>query len=560
MMVMSKTNALKDNLSAVKARKVRAVLAEQHPRIDYLLDKIDHIIKQPITIAVMGDFSAGKSSFLNQLLGIDTLPVSVLPKTATLTRLIYGVDPCVEIEYNYDGLVTVEKHSGYDVFNDLQRASKINNSLFQQEIERIREIRVFVNNPILTKFHLLDTPGFNHDEAMDQKSLGALGNADLVFWIADYNQLGKKTEFEKLKLIKEHVPLYLIINKGDVHVSGSENYKNTIVEISNGLKSNEFIKFFQSEEIFLISCNSTDKFWDGIFQQFLARISELILNADLKISLDLIESQSTLLQKSLETELILYKQLQQRISVFEDKNNIETIFLNKKKELDSRLQQSLYNLRDSLNKHYKKCAELNTDEIFSANSFAAEYLIQDLYNKFVVLQNDYSAYFNKWVQIYRQDLLNAFGGFFGLLPEHHHFLRGRINKLIAYYGLEEESDPDIKQYYLPATDRTIKVLDQVGIRQFNAKTVITSMAQRLNWKLEFQVLTDGILDLNEEPKNMPFSRYVQLTVDDSIKADYLADLNGIIKNSIVNGIFKDLNTLCELSDRQISNALLILEE
>lgn len=560
MTAISKTHALKDNLSAVKARKVRSVLAEQHPRIDYFLDKIDRIIKQPITIAVMGEFSAGKSSFLNQLLGIDTLPVSVLPKTATITRLTYGVDPCVEIEYNFDGVVTIEKHSGYDVFNDLQRASKINNSLFQQEIERIREIRIFVNNPILSKFHLLDTPGFNHDEAMDQKSLGALENADLVFWIADYNQLGKKTEFEKLVLIKEHVPLYLIVNKGDVHVSGSENYKNTVVEISNGFKSNEFIKFFESDEIFLISCNTSDKFWDGIFQQFLARISELILNADLKISLDLIESQSTQLQKSLETELILYKQLQQRISVFEDKNNIETIFFNKNKELDGRLQQSLNNLMDSLHKHYKKCAQLNTDEIFSANSFVAEFLIQDLYNKFVVLQNDYSDYFNQWVQSYRQDLLNAFGEFFGLLPDHHHFLRARINKLIAYYGLEEESGTDTKQYYLSATDRTIKVLDQVGISLFNAKSVITSTAQRLNWKLEFQVLTDGILNLNEGPKNMPFSRYVQLTVNDSIKADYLAHLNDIIKNGTVNDIFKDLNTLCELADTQISNALLILEE
>ena len=41
MTAISKTHALKDNLSAVKARKVRSVLAEQHPRIDYFLDKID---------------------------------------------------------------------------------------------------------------------------------------------------------------------------------------------------------------------------------------------------------------------------------------------------------------------------------------------------------------------------------------------------------------------------------------------------------------------------------------------------------------------------------------
>lgn len=555
---MTKTHLLKDNLSIVKARKVRALLVGQHPKIDILLDKLDHIITQPITIAVMGEFSAGKSSFLNRLLGIETLPVSVLPKTATLTRLVYGFEPCIEIEYYFNNEVI--KHVGYDVFSELQRAAKINNPVFQQELEGIREIRVFVNNPILNRFHLLDTPGFNHDDAMDEKSINAIESADLIFWLADYNQLGKQTEFEKLTLLKEQSPIYLIINKGDVNVSGSEAYQNTVTEISGELLKSGFIDFFQSDEIFLISCKATDQFWDGIFQQFLARISEVFLNADLKISLDLIDSQSKQLHKSLETELVLYKQLQQRILVFEDKNNIETIFLNKNKELDSRLQQSLNNLMDSLHKHYKKCAQLNTDEIFSANSFVAEFLIQDLYNKFVVLQNDYSAYFNQWLQSYRQDLLDAFGGFFGLLSEHHHFLRARISKLMAYYSLEEESGTDVKQYYLPGTDRTIKVLDQVGISLFNAKSVITSTAQRLNWKLEFQVLTDGILNLNEGPKNMPFSRYVQLTVNDSIKADYLAHLNDIIKNGTVNDIFKDLNTLCELADTQISNALLILEE
>ncbi|MEI6268449.1 MAG: dynamin family protein [Methylococcaceae bacterium] len=560
MTIMSKTHALKDNLSAVKARKVRSALAEQHPKIDQLLDKIDHIITQPITIAVMGEFSAGKSSFLNRLLGIDTLPISVLPKTATLTRLVYGVEPYIEIEYNFDGVVTIVKHPNYDVFSELQRASKINNSLFQQELERICEIRVFVNNPILTKFHLLDTPGFNHDAAMDEKSLEALENADLVFWIADYNQLGKKTEFEKLELIKEKVPLYLIVNKGDVHVSGSAAYKNTVAEICSGMKENKFINFFQSDEIFLISSKVTDQFWDGIFQQFLARISELILNADLKISLDLVVDQSKLLQKSLETELVLYKQLQQRINLFIDQNNIDNISSKEQAELEKSVIPPLYELRKSLYRHYQKCAEMNTDKIFSANMFATEYLIKELYNHFSALQNDYSLYFNQWVQGYRLRVLNAFGEFFGLLPEHHHSLRDRIDKIIAYYGLEQELGAATKQYYLPATDRTIKVLDQMGIRLFNTEPGITAAAHKSNWKLEFQVLTDGILKVNEAPKNMPFSRYVQLAVDDSIVEDYLANLNDIVTNSLINSVVNDINTICTQADRQISEALVILEE
>ncbi len=555
---MTKTHLLKDNLTIVNARKVRALLIGQHPNIDILLDKLDHIITQPITIAVMGEFSAGKSSFLNRLLGIETLPVSVLPKTATLTRLVYGFEPCIEIEYYFNNEVI--KHVGYDVFSELQRAAKINNPVFQQELDGIREIRVFVNNPILNRFHLLDTPGFNHDDAMDEKSLKAIESADLVFWLADYNQLGKQTEFEKLTLLKEKNPLYLIINKGDVHVSGSETYQNTVTEISGELLKSGFIDFFQSDEIFLISCKATDQFWDGIFQQFLARISELFLNADLKISLDLIDSQSKLLQKSLETELVLYKQLQQRIHLFNDQNNIYNITSEEQTELEKSVKQPLYALRESLHRHYQKCVGMNTDKIFSVNMFATEYLIKELYNNFSALQNDYSLYFNQWVHCYRLRILNAFGGFFGLLPEHHHSLRERIDKIIAYYVLEQELGAATKQYYLPATDRTIKVLDQMGIGLFNTESGITAAAHKSNWKLEFQVLTDGILKVNEAPKNMPFSSYVQLTVDDSIVEDYLANLNDVVTNSLIISVVNDINTICTQAERQISQALVILEE
>jgi GTP-binding protein EngB required for normal cell division len=43
-----------------------------------------------VDIAVLGQFKAGKSSFLNSLIGAEVLPVDVLPATAVVTRLGYG--------------------------------------------------------------------------------------------------------------------------------------------------------------------------------------------------------------------------------------------------------------------------------------------------------------------------------------------------------------------------------------------------------------------------------------------------------------------------------------
>src|ERR1035441_1281538 len=47
-------------------------------------------ISNEITVAVLGRFKAGKSSFLNHLLGRDLLPVGVVPVTAVVTEIAYG--------------------------------------------------------------------------------------------------------------------------------------------------------------------------------------------------------------------------------------------------------------------------------------------------------------------------------------------------------------------------------------------------------------------------------------------------------------------------------------
>ena len=43
-----------------------------------------------LDVAVLGQFKAGKSSFLNGLIGAAVVPVDVLPSTAVVTRIGYG--------------------------------------------------------------------------------------------------------------------------------------------------------------------------------------------------------------------------------------------------------------------------------------------------------------------------------------------------------------------------------------------------------------------------------------------------------------------------------------
>ena len=43
-----------------------------------------------VDVAVLGQFKAGKSSFLNSIIGREVLPVDVLPATAVITRIGHG--------------------------------------------------------------------------------------------------------------------------------------------------------------------------------------------------------------------------------------------------------------------------------------------------------------------------------------------------------------------------------------------------------------------------------------------------------------------------------------
>jgi GTP-binding protein EngB required for normal cell division len=52
-----------------------------------------------IDVAVFGRFKAGKSSFLNHLVGCDILPIGVLPLTAVITRLHYGPTERAEVRF-----------------------------------------------------------------------------------------------------------------------------------------------------------------------------------------------------------------------------------------------------------------------------------------------------------------------------------------------------------------------------------------------------------------------------------------------------------------------------
>ncbi len=66
------------------------IFAKENAEISRLINNCN---RENYTIAVIGEFSRGKTTFLNNLLGLDCLPVGDLPTTAVLTKITKGEIP-----------------------------------------------------------------------------------------------------------------------------------------------------------------------------------------------------------------------------------------------------------------------------------------------------------------------------------------------------------------------------------------------------------------------------------------------------------------------------------
>jgi hypothetical protein len=71
---------------------------------DDLVDEADALLirfmERRFTLAVLGEFKRGKSTFINALLGAEVLPADILPTTATVNRVTFGLRPAVELHFH----------------------------------------------------------------------------------------------------------------------------------------------------------------------------------------------------------------------------------------------------------------------------------------------------------------------------------------------------------------------------------------------------------------------------------------------------------------------------
>ena len=150
-------------------------------------------LARPLTIAIMGEFSAGKSTFVNALLGEAVAPMGVLPTTTTINVFRRGPSGGGRVHYRDGHLETL----GAD------EIQKYLHGLDTSEAAKIRHVEIERTGARLGDAAVVDTPGLNALDAFhEQVARGFIDEADAVVWLFSATRSGAASEVGMLSSLR----------------------------------------------------------------------------------------------------------------------------------------------------------------------------------------------------------------------------------------------------------------------------------------------------------------------------------------------------------------------
>lgn len=287
-----------------------------------------------IDVAVVGQFKSGKSSLINSLLGETMLPVGVVPVTAIVTRIRYGILPKLIIRFT-DGK---ELETTLDELPDYV-TEKLNP-------ENIKEVaQAIVEHPALEPFkkiNLVDTPGLgSFYRNNDQTTLDWLPYTGIAFLSISAERPLSEDDINLIKGIAQYSPeLALILTKCDLYSTDQlaeiKNYISDSVKKATGHKIPLFEYSIYSE---------TERYREAILEQLIVPISR---HSTAKLNEIIHHKTGTIIDQSLQyTELAYQAAIKQK----SDKDAVKSVL----KELQN-------------NRHYSENEMLLTSSSFKGDT------------------------------------------------------------------------------------------------------------------------------------------------------------------------------------------------
>lgn len=204
-------------------------------------------------IAIVGEFSSGKTSLVNRILNPDNdpeiidLPTSSKETTAIPTYIEYAPDFYSRFVAPNGELKTIDtvtfQLTKKEIIDQVNVLSLIDTFVLGYQNKNIQNISI------------LDTPGFgSNNKKLIEKTVTAIKEASAVFWLIDANT-GEMNQ-SSINIIKEHLKgteLYVILNKCDTKSEGDldaleAKVQNTVQQ--HGIIVKQFLRFSIKNETY----------------------------------------------------------------------------------------------------------------------------------------------------------------------------------------------------------------------------------------------------------------------------------------------------------------------
>ena len=170
------------------------------------------LLDHTFTVGVMGEFKRGKSTVINALLGKELMPADILPCSATMNRVTFGLNPRVELRMRDGSSQQIPAEALSDYVTKLTKEKESRASQVEEAV--VYYPCRFCQNGV----DIVDTPGLNDDARMNQICETIIPKLDVVIMVLtpDNPFSVSEADFVRSKLVTGNVSrLIFVVNKID---------------------------------------------------------------------------------------------------------------------------------------------------------------------------------------------------------------------------------------------------------------------------------------------------------------------------------------------------------
>lgn len=247
-------------------------LADTAKEIDVMVKNVN----SPLLIMVMGEFSTGKSSFINALVEKEVAIVDAKPTTAVITKLCYGLEDRITVyfldgsqkDYNTEEFVslTVEDESTTELRKNIDY------------VERAMPIEM------LKSMTIIDSPGLNSlEKSHEGTTRQFMDRADTVVWLFDAHDSCKQTEIDAMKRLNPRLSPLVLVNKMDlIDEDEGDSPEKILSDVSRKLRNNRLevqdIIGISAKLAFQEKQNNNEKFLsESNMEEFYQKVETVII-------------------------------------------------------------------------------------------------------------------------------------------------------------------------------------------------------------------------------------------------------------------------------------------